>query len=619
MLHHILSVLKESNTIILPGLGTLTITNQKTGELFFIPYLKFDDGSLSKFIHQKEGVDIEIASTYVHELISEIKINIDTHGEFEINGLGVFFKSDDGEFKFTQKTKEQNTSSAEELRGIYSDKSVHGAHELNKNSDKKAKKSPAGDSKIKKTKIEKSDIEKPVIEDPIIEKPVIEDTLVDEAIIEDTIIEESVIDEAIIEEPIIEEPIIEESLIDEAIIEETIIEETIIEEPEINEAIIEEPIIEESVIDEAIIEEPIIDESTTKENLSLEKNQKLADTSFENRLNEEIDTSPLNFIEAEIQSEVIEIDELCEENEEDLVIELKIINSNSLDDLLLKSEQSIVELDSLIEDNSSSLNEVTEPISNGNKTIEIEIIEETIIKSTPTTSETDESDPIDLPLIEDKSIEFISNTPEVLETEDNLGLIKVNKPVKSKKKTIFLIVICLLIIGGVFCFMKKEFIIEFISSNKKIIKTKEQVKQSENKAIKKSSKPNEKPIINNASSKEESINTVELVPIPKEEKPVNIIPTSSITTKAPLKNTDEKPEIIPSLGPVSIIGGSYKSKPNAESYLQTVIKMGVTSAKIIEVKGMFRIELEKCKSLDEAITKMMKYRNLPQNAWINKL
>jgi hypothetical protein len=604
MLHHILSVLKESNTIILPGLGTLTITNQKTGELFFIPYLKFDDGSLSKFIHQKEGVDIEIASTYVHELISEIKINIDTHGEFEINGLGVFFKSDDGEFKFTQKTKEQNTSSAEELRGIYSDKSVHGAHELNKNSDKKAIKSPAGDSKIKKTKIEKSDIEKPVIEDPIIEKPVIEDTIVDEAIIEETIISESVIDEAIIEEPIIEETIIEES----------VIEETIIEEPVINEAIIEEPIIEETIIDEAIIVE-----STTKENLSLEKNQKLADTSFENRLNEEIDTSPLNFIEAEIQSEVIEIDELCEENEEDLVIELKIINSNSLDDLLLKSEQSIVELDSLIEDNSSSLNEVTEPISNGNKTIEIEIIEETIIKSTPTTSETDESDPIDLPLIEDKSIEFISNTPEVLETEDNLGLIKVNKPVKSKKKTIFLIVICLLIIGGVFCFMKKEFIIEFISSNKKIIKTKEQVKQSENKAIKKSSKPNEKPIINNASSKEESINTVELVPIPKEEKPVNIIPTSSITTKAPLKNTDEKPEIIPSLGPVSIIGGSYKSKPNAESYLQTVIKMGVTSAKIIEVKGMFRIELEKCKSLDEAITKMMKYRNLPQNAWINKL
>ena len=579
MLHHILSVLKESNTIILPGLGTLTITNQKTGELFFIPYLKFDDGSLTKFIHQKEGVDIEIASTYVHELISEIKINIDTHGEFEINGLGVFFKSDDGEFKFTQKTKEQNTSSAEELRGIYSDKSVHGAHELNKNSDKKTEKSPAGDSKIKKSKIEKSDIEKPIIEDPIIEKAVCEETIINEVIIE-------------------------EPIIDEAIIEDTIIEESVIEEL----------IIEESIIDEAII-----DESSTKENLSLEKNQELPNTSFENRLNEEIDTSPLNFIEAEIQSEVIEIDELCEENEEDLVIELKIINSNSLDDLLLKSEQSNVELDSLIEGNSSSLNEVIEPISNGNENIEIEIVEETIIKSTPTTSETDESEPIDLSLIEDKSIEFIANTPEVLETEDNLGLIKVNKPVKSKKKTIFLIVICLLIIGGVFCFMKKEFIIEFISSNKKIIKTKEQVKQSENKAIKKSSKPNEKPIINNASSKEESIKTVELVPIPKEEKPVNIIPTSSITTKAPLKNTDEKPEIIPSLGPVSIIGGSYKSKPNAESYLQTVIKMGVTSAKIIEVKGMFRIELEKCKSLDEAITKMRKYRDLPQNAWINKL
>ncbi|MFT5581772.1 MAG: hypothetical protein ACI9G9_001032, partial [Psychromonas sp.] len=36
----------EESTVIIPGFGALTMTDEKTGEIMFLPYLKFDDGKL---------------------------------------------------------------------------------------------------------------------------------------------------------------------------------------------------------------------------------------------------------------------------------------------------------------------------------------------------------------------------------------------------------------------------------------------------------------------------------------------------------------------------------------------------------------------------------------------
>jgi hypothetical protein len=54
---YLLEILQDKNTIIIPGLGALTITNKKTGAIKFMPYLTHDDGALSLYISESEGME----------------------------------------------------------------------------------------------------------------------------------------------------------------------------------------------------------------------------------------------------------------------------------------------------------------------------------------------------------------------------------------------------------------------------------------------------------------------------------------------------------------------------------------------------------------------------------
>ena len=56
MQNYLQQILTESNTIIIPGLGALTITSTKTGDIYFMPFLKHDDGTLAKYIAKVEGI-----------------------------------------------------------------------------------------------------------------------------------------------------------------------------------------------------------------------------------------------------------------------------------------------------------------------------------------------------------------------------------------------------------------------------------------------------------------------------------------------------------------------------------------------------------------------------------
>ena len=54
---YLLSILQEVNTIIIPGLGALTLVNADKGEYMFMSFLKHDDGQLAAYIAEKEGKD----------------------------------------------------------------------------------------------------------------------------------------------------------------------------------------------------------------------------------------------------------------------------------------------------------------------------------------------------------------------------------------------------------------------------------------------------------------------------------------------------------------------------------------------------------------------------------
>ncbi len=100
MNQYLLSILKEVNTIIIPGIGALTITNAATGEIMFMPYLKFDDGKLAQHISEKEGMDLNDAKNLVAKYVREIETQLNIGESYDMYQFGSFVKNSEGEIEF---------------------------------------------------------------------------------------------------------------------------------------------------------------------------------------------------------------------------------------------------------------------------------------------------------------------------------------------------------------------------------------------------------------------------------------------------------------------------------------------------------------------------------------
>lgn len=97
---YLLEILKEVKTIIIPGLGALTITDESSGEIMFMPYLKHDDGQLSAYIAEKEGMDENDAKNLIAKYVREINAELDKGEEYKMYLFGSFVKGEDGEISF---------------------------------------------------------------------------------------------------------------------------------------------------------------------------------------------------------------------------------------------------------------------------------------------------------------------------------------------------------------------------------------------------------------------------------------------------------------------------------------------------------------------------------------
>jgi hypothetical protein len=97
---YLLQILHEINTIIIPDLGALTITNAATGEIMFMSYLKYDDGKLWKHIAEKEGMDENDAKNLIAKYVREIKLKLDQGETYDMYQFGRFFKNNDGDIDF---------------------------------------------------------------------------------------------------------------------------------------------------------------------------------------------------------------------------------------------------------------------------------------------------------------------------------------------------------------------------------------------------------------------------------------------------------------------------------------------------------------------------------------
>lgn len=99
MNNYLLQLLKEVKTLIIPGLGALTVTNESTGEILFMPYLKFDDGTLAKHIASKENMEINDATNLISKFVREVTLELDKGNSYDMYQFGRFVKVD-GEIAF---------------------------------------------------------------------------------------------------------------------------------------------------------------------------------------------------------------------------------------------------------------------------------------------------------------------------------------------------------------------------------------------------------------------------------------------------------------------------------------------------------------------------------------
>lgn len=106
---YLLQILHEVNTIIIPGLGALTVTNKASGEVMFMSYLKHDDGNLVRHIVEKEGLSENDAKNLIAKYVREIQAKLDTGDSYDMYQFGRFVKKD-GDTDFESWNSYQHSS-----------------------------------------------------------------------------------------------------------------------------------------------------------------------------------------------------------------------------------------------------------------------------------------------------------------------------------------------------------------------------------------------------------------------------------------------------------------------------------------------------------------------------
>lgn len=102
MKNYLISLLKDENTVIIPGLGALTMVNRAKNELMFMSFMKHNDGTLMKFIASKEGIDEDAAKLKIETFVGEVTTAINSGKVYQLDGIGAFSNDVSGDIQFSQ-------------------------------------------------------------------------------------------------------------------------------------------------------------------------------------------------------------------------------------------------------------------------------------------------------------------------------------------------------------------------------------------------------------------------------------------------------------------------------------------------------------------------------------
>lgn len=100
MVRYLSEILAESNTVIIPNFGALTVTDKESGSVWFMPYLSHDDGKLSAYISNIEGVTEVEAKNTISLFVAEVNSKLDSGEPYDMLEFGSFFRDKDGVINF---------------------------------------------------------------------------------------------------------------------------------------------------------------------------------------------------------------------------------------------------------------------------------------------------------------------------------------------------------------------------------------------------------------------------------------------------------------------------------------------------------------------------------------
>jgi len=203
---YLVEILKETNTIIIPGIGALTMTDRSTGEVMFMSFLKHDDGALAKFIGEKEGLGIDEAKDKVTSYVHEIEAKLSAGESYDMPAFGSFRKDNSGDLIFEQYKGKVDASAPIDLPSepVVEDQPVQ---ELKTVAEEVV---VAESASIEQVEPVANETEEPTV----IEETALQETVVEpESAAEETIIEEVPVQETVVEPEIIQatDAIVEES------------------------------------------------------------------------------------------------------------------------------------------------------------------------------------------------------------------------------------------------------------------------------------------------------------------------------------------------------------------------------------------------------------------------
>ncbi len=122
---YIQDLLATNNRVIIPNYGAFLVRatskskdantlEEKLKDIYFSPFLKFNDELLEKYIIKKENITKEQAAQKITQFIEDIKKELDQEKPYIIEGFGQFEADKQGKVQFLIATKEPARLSAEQ-------------------------------------------------------------------------------------------------------------------------------------------------------------------------------------------------------------------------------------------------------------------------------------------------------------------------------------------------------------------------------------------------------------------------------------------------------------------------------------------------------------------------